>query len=73
MTKKNKKLILQIIVSLAILVISWFIINIIGQFLSNLWVQGILAAIITWVIISMGDRIGLPGFSDKKNIKKSKK
>ena len=67
MTKKQK-LILQIIVSLAILIISWFIINIIDN--SCQIGFKILAAIITWVIISMGDRIDY-GFSDK-NVKKAK-
>lgn len=70
MSGKNKKLIIQIIVGLIIFVASWFVINVVGEFLSIFLVQGALAAVITWAVISMGAKIGLPGFSDKSNGKK---
>ncbi len=66
MTEKNKKLTIQIIVGILIFLAAWFVIRVTGQFLSIFLVQGALAAVVTWAVISIGDKIGLPGFSEKK-------
>jgi hypothetical protein len=70
MIEKNKKWILKFIVGLIVLVAAWLVIKIVGKFLSDFWIQTALAIIITWAILSIGDKIGLPGFSGKKVAKK---
>ncbi|MCL1892353.1 MAG: hypothetical protein FWF97_03665 [Alphaproteobacteria bacterium] len=70
MTKENKNLAIQIIVGVLIFLAAWFVIRVLGEFLSIFLVQGALAAVITWAIVSMGHKIGLPGFAAKKVGKK---
>ncbi len=70
MTEKSKKLTVQIIVGILLLLASWFVIRVMGEFLSVFLVQVALAAVVTWAVISIGDKIGLPGFSNKNNGKK---
>lgn len=73
MSEKSKTFILKGIVGLIVLFISWLIIHILGEFLSDFWIQITLAAIITWVMLSIGDKIGLPGYAGKKAAKKISK
>jgi len=69
----SKKVILKVIVGLIVLFISWLIIHILGEFLSDFWIQVTLAAIITWATLSIGDKIGLPGYVGKKAVNKISK
>lgn len=66
---KNKNLIIQIVVGVAIFLAAWFVIRVLGEFLSYYIVQAALAAVITWAVISIADKIGLPGFASKKKKK----
>jgi hypothetical protein len=70
MTQQNKNLAIQIVVGILVFLAAWFVINVMGQFLSIFLVQGALAAVITWAVVSVGDKIGLPGFVAKKAKKK---
>ena len=70
MTKENKNLAIQIVVGVLIFLAAWFVIRVLGEFLSIFLVQGALAAVITWAVVSLGDKIGLPGFAAKKVGKK---
>lgn len=70
MTEKDKNLALKIVVGVLIFLAAWFVIRVLSEFLSYYLVQGILAAVITWLVISIGDKLGLPGYSAKKSGKK---
>lgn len=69
----NKKLTLEIVVGVLVFLAVWFLIKVMGEFLSIFLVQGALSAVITWAVISVGDRMGLFGFAAKKPAKKRKK
>jgi hypothetical protein len=70
MSEKGRNFIIKMIIGLIVLIASWLLIKIVGKFLSDFWIQTTLAVIITWAVMSIGDKIGLPGFSVKKTTKK---
>jgi len=66
MKEKDKNLITKIVVGVLIFLAAWFVIRVLGEFLSFYLVQAALAAVITWLIIGASDKLGLPGFAAKK-------
>jgi len=70
MTEKDKTLMIKIIVGIVLFLAAFLALDLLGQFLSYFLVKIALAAVITWAVISIGEKIGLPGFAAKKNGKK---
>ncbi|MCL2748755.1 MAG: hypothetical protein FWE50_01640 [Alphaproteobacteria bacterium] len=70
MTEKDKNLMIKIVVGVVLFLAAFLALDLLGQFLAYFLVKAALAAIITWAVISIGEKIGLPGFSAKKSGKK---
>ncbi|MDR0803542.1 MAG: hypothetical protein LBO08_00420 [Rickettsiales bacterium] len=63
MTKQQNNLLIKILVSLAIFLICFFSIDVIVRLFSYFLVKVLFAALITYAIVQIADKLGLPGFA----------
>jgi uncharacterized membrane protein YuzA (DUF378 family) len=73
MAVNDKNLILKVLVATALFLIFFFGADLIATILGLWYVKIIVAALLTYAVIGIADKIGLPGFSSNPAAKGKKK